>query len=180
MTQALFVKLAKYNQAMNVALYAAAEQLTDDARTKDMGAYFKSIHATLNHILWADKNWLRRFVIAGHGHGKLTDTIYANIQDRISEHAYLIHSDFKSLKQDRITVDAKLVLWLTESMNEAKLQQTLQYRNADSEDQRRPFTEVLTHIFNHQTHHRGQVTTLLAQLGVDYGVTDFIFYSNQF
>ncbi|AFM12546.1 DinB family protein [Turneriella parva] len=171
---ATFIKLAKYNQLMNGALYAAVETLTDGKRKADAGAFFGSIHLTLNHILWADKNWLRRFIIAGHGYGRLTAGIYENIQDKISEHRFEIHSDFVALKQDRISVDTKLLTWVSESLSDERLQQVLHYRNAKNEDMSRTFADVLTHLFNHQTHHRGQITTLLSQQGVDVGVTDYI------
>jgi uncharacterized damage-inducible protein DinB len=176
----VLVKLAKYNQAMNSAVYSAAEQLPDDLRKKDLGAYFKSIHGTLNHLLWADKNWLRRFVLAGLGYGRLTDSIYTDIQDRISVHAFEIYSDFSRLKQERAVIDTKIITWLTEGLTEKHLDQTLQYRNAKGEDMQRPVVEVLVHLFNHQTHHRGQITTLLTQQGIDVGVTDFIHFAGKF
>lgn len=175
---ATFIKLAKYNQQMNVAVYAAAETLSDEKRKADAGAFFKSIHLTLNHILWADKNWLRRFIIAGHGYGRLTAGIYENIQDKISEHRFEVHSEFSALKQDRTGIDTKLLTWINEALTEERLQQVLHYRNARNEDMSRTFTDVLTHIFNHQTHHRGQITTLLSQQGVDIGVTDYIALSS--
>ena len=162
---------------MNTAVYDAAEKLTDETRKTDQGAFFKSIHATLNHILWADKNWLRRFILAGHGAGRLTASVYENIQDRISDHAYLIHQDFTALRQDRSSLDTKLLTWITEGLSDEKLKQTLHYRNAKGEDNARGFVDVITHVFNHQTHHRGQVTTLLSQQGIDVGVTDFIAHS---
>lgn len=169
-----FIKLAKYNQSMNVAIYSAAETLPDEKRKADLGAYFKSIHGTLNHILWADKNWLRRFIVAGHGFGRLTASIYENIQDHISVHDFQIHADFDRLRQDRTTLDTKIVTWISEGLSDAKLQQVLHYRTAIGEDRSRSFADILTHVFNHQTHHRGQVTTLLSQQGIDVGVTDFI------
>jgi uncharacterized damage-inducible protein DinB len=176
---ATFIKLAKYNQLMNVAVFAAADVLTDERRKADAGAFFKSIHLTLNHILWADKNWLRRFVIAGYGYGRLTAGIYENIQDKISDHRFELHSDFAALKQDRAAVDAKLLTWVTEALNEERLNQVLHYRNANNEDMSRSVGDILTHLFNHQTHHRGQITTLLTQQGVDIGVTDYISLSTR-
>lgn len=176
----VLIKLAKYNQAMNSAVYAAAEQLPDEVRKKDLGAYFKSIHGTLNHLLWADKNWLRRFILAGLGCGRLTDSVYADIQDRISEPTYEVYADFSRLKHERTVIDTKIITWLTEGLAEKHLGQTLQYRNVKGEEMQRVIQEVLVHLFNHQTHHRGQITTLLTQQGVDVGVTDFIHYAGIF
>jgi uncharacterized damage-inducible protein DinB len=176
----VLTKLSQYNQVMNAAVYAAAAKLSDEQRKQDLGAFFKSIHATLNHILWADKNWLGRFVLAGHGYGILSEEIARNIQGRTGEHAYLIHADFAELSADRTALDAALISWVREGLSEEKLAQTLRYKSARGDEMSRPFADVLTHFFNHQTHHRGQVTTLLTQQGIDTGVTDFIFYSNKF
>ncbi len=174
----VFIKLAKYNQLMNTLVYDACEQLSDEQRKADMGAFFKSIHATLNHILWADKNWLRRFIVAGYGYGRLTAGIYENIQDRISQHAFEIHTDFAALRHDRALIDTKLLTWVTAALSDEKLDQILHYRNAKGEESSRAWVDVLTHLFNHQTHHRGQVTTLLTQKGIEVGVTDFIAHSS--
>jgi uncharacterized damage-inducible protein DinB len=173
----VFIKLAKYNQLMNSAVYDAAEKLTDEMRKADQGAFFKSIHATLNHILWADKNWLRRFIVAGHGQGRLTASIYENIQDHISDVRFVIHDDFSALRHDRSLIDAKFLNWATEVLSDDKLGQVLHYRNTKGDEFSRSFADVLTHVFNHQTHHRGQVTTLLSQQNIDVGVTDFIAHS---
>ncbi len=165
---------------MNAAVYAAASKLTDDQRKQDQGAFFKSIHATLNHILWADKNWLRRFVRAGHGYGILSEEIARNIEGRTGEHAYQIHENFADLGAERTALDTALIAWVRDGLSDEKLAATLHYKNARGEEMSRPFADVLTHFFNHQTHHRGQVTTLLTQHGIDTGVTDFIFYSGKF
>lgn len=179
MLHGVLTKLAKYNQVMNAAVYAAAEKLSDAKRKEDLGAFFKSIHATLNHLLWADKNWLRRFIIADHHYGKLSPEIYRNIEGFTGTHSLLIHEDFQALKAERITIDASIIEWVSEGLSEERLGQVLHYQNARGEANSRPFADVITHMFNHQTHHRGQVTTLLTQQGVDVGVTDFIFYSGK-
>lgn len=115
--------------------------------------------------------------VAGHSNGRLPAGIYENIQDKISEHRFEIHTDFAALRQDRTSVDTKLLTWVNEGLTEDRLQQVLHYRNARNEEMSRTFNDVLTHLFNHQTHHRGQVTTLLSQQGIDVGVTDFIAHS---
>jgi uncharacterized damage-inducible protein DinB len=168
-----------YNQAMNAAVYDAAETLPDEKRKEDRGAFFKSIHATLNHILWADKNWLRRFVMTNHGYGKLSPDIYRNIEGFTRTHSFLIHEDFPALKAERAWLDTRIIEWVSEGLTEERLGQFLQYENARGEANSRPFADVIMHMFNHQTHHRGQVTTLLTQLGIDVGITDLIYYSNR-
>lgn len=103
MTRSTFVKtMARYNRWQNASLYAAADSLSDDDRRKDRGAYFKSIHATFSHLLWADHIWLSRFSDAPRPSTPLSES--ASYRD-----------DWDSLKHDRLDCDESLIAWRTPS-----------------------------------------------------------------
>ncbi|MEO8876751.1 MAG: DinB family protein [Polyangiaceae bacterium] len=146
---------ARYNHWMNEKLYAAASELTDEQRTRDVGAFFKSLHLTLHHLLVADRIWLTRFDVPG----------VAVAGD--------VATSFDALRKARRVEDARILSYVT-SLDEAALIAPLSYRNLRGEPFTHPQWLALFHLFNHQTHHRGQATTLLMQLGKDPGVTDLI------
>lgn len=150
--------LARYNRWQNQSLYAAAATLPDGTRKRNMGAFFKSIHGTLNHIMVADRLWLDR--LEGH-----PSTITA-----LNEELY---NDFDELTRHRAGADDRLDRWIAK-LDDASLAEPLTYRrmSGGGEAMTLPLSLVLMHIFNHQTHHRGQAGTLLMQCGVDVGVTD--------
>jgi uncharacterized damage-inducible protein DinB len=149
--------LARYNRWMNERLYAAAAQMPDAERKRDRGAFFGSIHRTLNHLVWADRVWLSRFLqqpYAAPGYG--TD----------------LYEDFRELAREREITDTEILSWAGQVTSDW-LAGTLEYtRKADGRTVRVAAWVLATHLFNHSTHHRGQVTTLLKQAGVDPGVTD--------
>lgn len=149
--------LARYGCWMNERIVATLRSMPDDARKRDRGAFFGSIHRTLNHLVWADCTWLARFT----GEPYQASAFGADLFD-----------DFDALASERASVDARLLEW-TLRLDEAWLASTLQYR-ASSDGRRRelPAWIAVAHIFNHATHHRGQLTTLMKQAGADPGVTD--------
>lgn len=150
--------LARYNRWQNQALYAAAATLPDGTRKRNMGAFFKSIHGTLNHIMVADRLWLDRFE-------GLTSSITA-----LNEELY---SDFDELTRQRVHCDDRLDRFVA-TLTETRINATISYRrmSGGGEAMTKPVALILMHIFNHQTHHRAQAGTLLMQCGVDVGVTD--------
>lgn len=151
--------LAGYNRWINERLYAVCADLSDDARKQDRGAFFRSIHGTLNHLLLADKVWLGRFESDPFPVKRLDDELYA---------------DFAALRAERGRTDGRIAAWAAR-MTAATLAGVLEYTSIVSPEPRRyPFWLAATHFFNHQAHHRGQLTALLSQCGVDYGVTDLI------
>ena len=161
MTPEYFAALARYNRWINAKVYSAAAALTDEERKRDRGAFFKSIHATLNHILLADRVWMGRFegvkLEAGHmgpgGIRSLDEVLYA---------------DYAELTAAREQMDAELADWVGK-LSAERLADTFRYGPNQS-----VLWTALAHVFNHQTHHRGQVTTLLTQAGQDVGKTDMI------
>ena len=135
--------LARYNRWMNDKLYGLAATLSDDARKRDAGAFFKSIHGTFNHLLLADRVWLARF----------TGVIVP-----------------EELRGERVTTDDELSAWVS-GLTHERLAAPLVYTRR-GQRQESPLWWAVAHVFNHQTHHRGQITALLTQQGCDPGVTD--------
>ena len=163
--------MGHYNRWMNQKLYAACEALPDAQRKADQGAFFKSIHHTLTHLVLADKMWLARFAKQGVEFAPLHPELLAVPEG--SDYTSDLHPDWADLKQTRDALDAALEQWLA-SMTADFLSSTMHYANTKGVQRAHPVWQALTHFFNHQTHHRGQVTTLLMQAGVDVGVTDLI------
>ena len=163
--------LARYNRWMNQRLYAACEALTDAQRKADRGAFFKSIHHTLTHIVLADKMWLARFARQGSEFAALAPALLAMPEG--SDYTSDLHPDWADLKQTRDALDSAMEQWLAE-MTPDFLSSTMRYTNTKGVERAHPAWQAMTHLFNHQTHHRGQVTTLLAQADVDVGVTDLV------
>ena len=154
--------MARYNAWMNDRLYGCCERLTDAQRKEDVGAFFKSIHGTLNHLLLADRVWMSRFTRTQFKVGSLGDELY---------------SDFGELRAQREITDGEISRW-AKSMSDAELESELTYMSiVDPAPRTYPMGILATHFFNHQTHHRGQLTTLLSQRGIDPGVTDLIWLS---
>src|SRR6266540_4145965 len=133
--------MAAYNRWMNERIYECCARLSDEERKRDVGAFFKSIHGTLDHLLLGDRLWLGRFKGRPFKVESLAQELYA---------------DFAELRAERASTDAEIIAWV------------------DPQPRRYPFWFAVTSFFNHQTHHRGQVTTLLVQRGIDPGVTDLI------
>lgn len=154
-----FKKMARYNQWMNERLYALCDTLPDAVRKQDMKAFFRSIHGTLNHLLLVDKLWLARLNKQPCAFRSLDQELYG---------------DFAELWRERRVTDAELLNWvegLTEQALAGPCRFTSMLRDGEFE---RPLWHVALHLFNHQTHHRGQATTLLMQCGHDPGVTDLL------
>ena len=163
--------LARYNRWMNQRLYTVCDALTDKQRKADRGAFFKSIHHTLTHLLLADKMWLARFTRQGLNFEALPAHLLAMPEG--ADYTSDLHPDWEDLKNNRDKLDEAIEQWLAEMPLEF-LTSTLSYTNTKSVARAHPAWQALTHFFNHQTHHRGQVTTLLTQAGVDVGVTDLV------
>ena len=147
--------MATYNQWMNQKLCDLCADIPDLERKSDRGAFFKSIHGTLNHILIADSIWLGRF----------TQQPFIAKLDRE------LHIDFSELRTHRERLDLTIIDW-AQDLTPDWLNTDLTYTNSTGITRTLPHWVFVTHMFNHQTHHRGQLTTLLNQLGYDPGVTD--------
>lgn len=165
MTPELARVMARYNRWMNEKLYAVAAELTDAERKQDRGAFFGSIHRTLNHLLVADRIWLGRFTAAALEEGELgPGGIRALDQE--------LFADFDELRRERAATDDALDAFVA-TLTAEKLAADLRYVRRGVVNAF-PLWHAVAHAFNHQTHHRGQVTTLLVQAGRDPGVTDLV------
>ena len=161
MTPEYFQTLARYNRWINAKVYAASSALTDEDRKRDRGAFFKSIHATLNHILLADRVWMGRFEGVKLEPGCMGPGGIRSLDQEL-------YADFAELTAAREEMDAEIAAWVGK-VSPDRLAATFRYGRNES-----VLWTALAHFFNHQTHHRGQVTTLLTQAGQDVGKTDMI------
>lgn len=163
-----FVLLSRYNQWMNENFYKAAQKLSHEQLTQDRGAFFGSILNTLNHIMVADILWLKRFAKHPTQFPDLQPVLDMPQPAALNE---MLHSDLESWWQARLELDTRIMRWC-ESLTAEDLIQPLSYGNRKGEPFLKEFGALIVHMFNHQTHHRGQASTLFNQLGVDVGVTD--------
>jgi len=160
--------LARYNEWMNTKLYDTASQLSKEELLADRQAFFGSIQGTLNHIFIADIIWLKRFSHHPSSHPAL-QVIQAMQDPRSLDELRLI--DFTELTKQRHFLDSVILSW-AKQLTDEDLQQVMHYTNMKGVPADKKLGNLLLHFFNHQTHHRGQVTTLLSQCGLDVGVTD--------
>lgn len=153
-------KMSAYNRWMNEGIYSACDQLSDEDRKKDCGAFFKSIHGTLNHILWSDQIWMHR--LAG------TPVPQSEgIPGSVSQYA-----SYEDLKRERIAFDQVIDDWATD-IDPASLDGGLTwYSGAAGREITKPRSVLITHLFNQQTHHRGQVHCMLTGFGIKTADTD--------
>ncbi|OHV72237.1 DinB family protein [Ensifer sp. LCM 4579] len=141
---------ADYNRWANRRLYAAASELSDAEYRTDKGAFFGSLHATLNHILAADRIWMRRFTGQGEAPTRLDQ---------------ILHEDLAGLDAARRAEDERIISYI-DGLDEARLGAHFTYTPITMPDEiRQKLGPTLAHFFNHQTHHRGQAHATLTALG---------------
>ena len=170
MTPPIANLMAEYNRWMNRRLFDCAATLAQTAVLEDRGAYFGSILGTLNHIAVGDTIWLHRF--SGHQGGLASLAALAGFS-RPTSLRQSLSADLAGLRIYRQRLDELIVAWAGELTPE-HLSGDFTYANTSGLTSRKSFAALVQHFFNHQTHHRGQVTTLLFQAGVDVGVTDLL------
>jgi len=152
--------LADHNRWMNEKLYAACNSILDEERKRDLGAFFHSIHGTLNHLLLVDRLWLGRV---------------RNVPFHIESLGQELYRDFETLKGERSRTDSEISSLIAELSPQSLAREVAYTSFLKSGTVTLPLGLILTHMFHHQTHHRGQVTTLVSQLGYDFGVSDMIY-----
>jgi uncharacterized damage-inducible protein DinB len=161
---------ARYNRWMNEKLYSLCETLDDASRKLDRGAFFGSIHRTLNHILLADRVWMHRFTGDPE---RYQSRDRDGVPIRVTSLGQELYASFDELREQRARTDGDILAW-TDALEEGFLTRVLSYATSSGVTMEHPGWWAVTHFFNHQTHHRGQVTTLMMQAGVDPGSTDLI------
>lgn len=142
--------MARYNAWANTRLYAAARALPDEAYRRHVGAFFGSLHGTLNHLMVADRIWMHRLT----GTGDLPTRLNA-----------IVHEDLPGLWAARQAEDERIIRYVSH-IGDDTLAKTLDYATTTGVPQQSRIGDILAHLFNHQTHHRGQAHTILSLLGV--------------
>ena len=151
--------MAAYNAEMNRRLYAAAGRLTDAARRQDRGAFWRSIHGTLSHLVWADRAWMSRFA----GWTMPSEPLAASGE---------CFAAFDDMAAARAEDDRRIEAWGM-ALDEAWLAGDLTwFSGAAGREMTKPRALLVMHLFNHQTHHRGQAHAMLTAAGESTGATD--------
>lgn len=148
--KAHFVMMANYNQWANARLLRMAATLEDVLYRKNAGAYFGSLHGTLNHLLVADRIWMHRLTGTGSHPEKLDAILFA---------------DLPTLHAARVEEDRRIVTFV-QSLDEPAFEEMWDYRTLNGTPCRQRRREILAHLFNHETHHRGQAHAILTGLGI--------------
>ena len=156
--------LARFNRWANGHIYDCVAELPDPAYRDDRGAFFGSVHNTLNHILVLDKLWRGRLQATDLGVHSLDQ---------------ILHDDFAALRAARVLEDDQLIA-LADGLSEDDLAAPLAYRSVDGSSYEVPVGLILNTLFNHQTHHRGQVHCLLTQSGITPPPLDILFFTKHF
>jgi len=151
--------MAAYNAEMNRRIYAAAQRLPERERRLARGAFWGSIHGTLCHLLWGDRMWMSRF----------DDWPKPTISQKDS--ATLI-DDFGELARARIEADGRISSWAERLSAQWLAQEEVWFSASVNKELRQPRSLLVTHFFNHQTHHRGQAHAMITACGEKTGDTD--------
>ena len=152
---------ARYNAWANGRLYDAAGKLSVEQYRADRGAYFKSVHGTLNHLLVTDRIWMQRFTGEGEAPNRLDAILFET---------------FDELRAARVSEDGRILRYV-EGLDEARIAGTIKYRRVSSpEEFEQELAPALAHWFNHQTHHRGQVHAVLTGLVGQAPELDLLFF----
>jgi uncharacterized damage-inducible protein DinB len=156
-----FMMFAAYNQWANTRIYDAALELTDEEFNRPVGAVFGSLMGTLNHLLVADRIWMKRFT----GEGDAPAALDA-----------IVHRALAALRMARETEDRRIAEWVA-TLTEKALAGRFTYMTVtDMRTVSQRLAPALAHLFNHQTHHRGQAHTILTMLGKPSVTLDLVYF----
>lgn len=165
-----FILFADYNQLMNKRLYKAASNLTKEALNMDNKVFFQSVLGTLNHIMVGDIIWLRRFA----KHPSSADSLsYVLKLDKPKSLTEILFEEFDRLKEEREKIDRIIIDWIS-CLSKKDVDECISYTDMKGLSFSKSFANLISHLFLHQVHHQGQVTTLLSQYDIDFGETDII------
>ncbi|MBV8747806.1 MAG: DinB family protein [Xanthobacteraceae bacterium] len=155
-------RMARYNRWQNQNLFGVADRLSDEERRRERGAFFGSIHKTLSHLIWADQIWMSRLGDVPAPKGGIPGSVS-------------LYPEWESLHDARIGLDERIIDW-ADHLDEASLAGDLTwYSTVAKRELGKPKWLLVTHMFNHQTHHRGQVHCMLTQAGGKPHDTDLAF-----
>ncbi len=170
MNHAAAVRMAGYNRWMNHQIYEAAARLDPAELMRERGAFFGSLFLTLNHIAVSDTLWLHRFAQMPDATALRADMKAYSLPSSLRQE---LAASLSALQVVRVALDQIIIDWAG-SLTESEFVQSLAYVNTAGQPQCKRFDALVQHFFNHQTHHRGQASTLLFQAGVDVGMTDLL------
>ncbi len=154
---AQYQAFAQYNLVMNQGIFEICAAIPDNERKQDRGAFFKSIHSTLNHLIFGDRAWMNR----------LAEKNYS-----LAEIGHDLFDSFDQMAEVRRSLDADICQWTAGLTDKWLLADMTWTTLLDGTTRVQPRWLLASHMFNHQTHHRGQLSTLLNQAGYDMGITD--------
>jgi uncharacterized damage-inducible protein DinB len=155
-------RMARYNRWQNQNLYAVADRLSAAERARERGAFFGSIHQTLSHLLWGDRIWLSRLVGLPKPPGGIAESV-------------ALYPDWDGLKAQRADCDRVIIDWADTIAPDWLAAEQTYFSGAIGREVTKPRWVLVTHMFNHQTHHRGQVHCMLTQAGGRPSDTDLPF-----
>ena len=156
-----FQMFAAYNSWANQRVYDAAAELGEEEFLRDAGAFFKSMMGTLNHVLAADRIWMKRFTGEGDAPSSLDAILFA---------------DLPSLRAAREAEDRRIVRWIGGLSDKALSGRFTYMTVTDMRTISQRLAPSLAHFFNHQTHHRGQAHAILTSLGRPSLSLDLIYF----
>lgn len=162
--------LAEYNEWMNAKLYEAAMTLSDEELSTNRKAFFGSILGTLNHLVVGDTLWLKRFATHPANYSALELVKEFPMPTSLDQ---VVFTDIRSLSRHRKELDQVIKNW-ARIISEEDLDYVMAYSNMKGIAAQKNYYSLVMNLFNHQTHHRGQATTLLSQANVDVGITDLL------
>jgi uncharacterized damage-inducible protein DinB len=165
-----FAYLARYNRAANDALIGHLSSLPVSEFSKPRGSYFDSIQGILDHVIMCDINWLRRFRGLFAADETLSRPSLAPAGHAWTEYRFPLFDEYR---RERAAVDSIFEDWIA-SADTARFGEVLAYSDSHGLPKRYFFREALDHVFNHQTHHRGQVSQILDELGIKHDYSNLI------
>lgn len=168
-----FELIASYNALMNKKICDSISTTSENILWENKKAFFDSILGTLNHLIVGDLIWLNR--LNQHPSYPIGFKALESLKDfpLPTKLTQILYVDKQSFSTDRQALDQMLIRFIEES-NESDYSKILSYTNTNKDTFNKSFSMLVQHLFNHQTHHRGQVTTLLAQIDIDIGETDLL------
>ena len=161
--KAHFETFAAYNAWANRRLCDAAAVMTDEARKAEAGAFFRSLHLTLNHLVVTDLLWMGRGEQSGPRPASLSAEPYP---------------DFDDLRAAREALDDRIIAFIRAETDESLTREITYSTITGPKTVTQRLHETLPHVFNHQTHHRGQCHHMLTAAGRDAPPLDLLYFQN--
>lgn len=167
----IFQAFAKYNGSVNQSILELIEPLGKDKIMMATKAYYPSIYETLFHIFIADLNWLKRYRDVFKGNKALSNTRFLSLEEKSARVEF--ESDYTKLFMHRKGLD-ELIARFVNDLDENHLNSIIKYKNYKGETVEKECWKTLLHWFNHQTHHRGQISVLLDLIGIDHDYSSLV------